>query len=251
MNTPGAHHEDSLLAYLPPLRRARGWRLYAEDGRRFLDLYCDRGRGILGAKAGGQAKLAKAMIDRGMVSGYPSLWEARLRKALKAWLPDFAEACFYSGESRLGDLGLPVREAFDDFLQPQRSSLAWARLPVPAAWSFGILLCETSTEAESLPPEDRIPPLCLAMAVRAISDLKDFSARYAEGHWSSFDPFVSRLFTRKGPWLIPSYGEEAHKDVFLAALSMGLLLSPDFRRPSLVPGEFDRGEAAPLGRILA
>jgi hypothetical protein len=84
------------LSLLPPIRRARGWRLYAENGRRFLDLWQDDGRGILGAKGTGLGTVAKAAIDRGLSSPLPSVWAARLEKAVLALVPGYAAARFFA-----------------------------------------------------------------------------------------------------------------------------------------------------------
>ena len=83
------------IELLPPIRRARGYRLYAEDGRRFLDLRQDGGRAVLGAKGTGIGTVAKANIDKGLCSPLPSTLERRLEKALLAAWPRYASARFF------------------------------------------------------------------------------------------------------------------------------------------------------------
>lgn len=89
----------SLLSLLPAIRRCRGYRLYAENGRRFLDLWQDDGRGILGAKGTGIGTVVKAETDKGLGSPLPSVYERRLGKALAAAFPHYAASRFYPDEA--------------------------------------------------------------------------------------------------------------------------------------------------------
>jgi len=90
---------SGLLSLLPAIRRCRGYRLYAEDGRRFLDLWQDDGRGILGAKGTGIGTVVKAETDKGLGSPLPSVYERRLGKALAAAYPHYAASRFYPDEA--------------------------------------------------------------------------------------------------------------------------------------------------------
>jgi hypothetical protein len=241
---------ETSMTKIPTLRRARGWRLYTEGGKRLLDMFCDEGRAIMGAKPTGQGKIAKALIDMGLASSYPSLWEARLRKALLEWAPEYPIARFYAFEKNIRDLHVPIHRPFGEYHEENGSpSMLWARLPVARTWSFGILLLRVGSNTGFLPQEDQISPLQLAISARSLADLIVFKARYNERHWTKIDPFTANLFSRKGPWLMPRYEESAHSKVFAAALDAGILLSPEYNWPSLVPGEFDKGEVAPLAKI--
>jgi len=88
-----------LLSLLPAIRRCRGYRLYAENGRRFLDLWQDDGRGVLGAKGTGIGTVVKAETDKGLASPFPSVYERRLEKALAAAYPHYAAVRFYPDEA--------------------------------------------------------------------------------------------------------------------------------------------------------
>ena len=92
---------DNLLALLPPLRRIRGARLYTADGKRFLDLWLDDGRGILGEKDR-RARLAAAnAADKGLVRPYPGLYGRRLANALAQTWPAWPVARVYTSEARM------------------------------------------------------------------------------------------------------------------------------------------------------
>jgi len=89
----------NLLSLLPAIRRCRGHRLYAENGKRFLDLWQDDGRGVLGAKGTGIGTVVKAETDKGLGSPLPNVYERRLEKALAAAFPLYAASRFYPDEA--------------------------------------------------------------------------------------------------------------------------------------------------------
>lgn len=89
----------NLLSLLPEIRRCRGYRLYAENGRRFLDLWQDDGRGVLGAKGTGIGTVVKAETDKGLGSPLPSVYESRLAKAALAANPAYTAVRLYPDEA--------------------------------------------------------------------------------------------------------------------------------------------------------
>jgi len=91
---------DELLKLMPPIRRMRGNRLYAVDGRRFLDLWLDDGRGILGDRDHFTRTLAANAADKGLTRPYPGLYDARFRKALTSTWPGFDVIKLYQSEER-------------------------------------------------------------------------------------------------------------------------------------------------------
>jgi hypothetical protein len=257
------------LRLLPPIRRARLWRLYAEDraaGRpwRFLDLWMDDGRSLLGAKGSGLGAMAKAAIDVGLTRPFPSVREARLERELLRRYPEYASLRLFRDEGRAlaaaaaflapGEL-LPVLRPFSEFLpEPPsgaaRPRLAMPRLPCPAALAPAVLLFREAAEAESL-RGDLIAPLALACAHRALAELDRFRFDYAEALWKKTDRRLSPFFERRGPYLYPRADEAGYEAFFRAALSAGVLLSPCLELPSIIPGDFDDGELSKLGAALA
>lgn len=275
----------SLVSLLPSIRRARFWRLYAEDGRRFLDLWAQGGRGILGARGDALGRVMKENVDRGLSAPLPSVWRGRLEKALLAWKPDYAAVRFFlseeraraafdasrsafealggaetpSGIERKRSLGIerPMGEYLDsaeyagastDRGEAGKAHTALAILPCPAAWSPAVLLFRDPAEAERI-ESDLVPPQMLAVGTRSLAELSKFSSRVGEKHWRRADRRIAGLFRRAGPWLIPAYPEERHASIFRACLERGLLISPDYALPSLLPGDFDDGELKPLGEL--
>ncbi len=82
---------------LPDVRRARGYRLYCDDGRRYLDCYLADGGAVLGHSPEGLGKDIKAEIDRGLYAAVPSRHSRRLIAALKGLFPT---RTFYAYSSR-------------------------------------------------------------------------------------------------------------------------------------------------------
>ncbi len=258
------------LALLPPIRRARLWRLYAEDGRRFLDFWMDGGSAILGAKGTGIGTAAKAAIDTGLTRPFPSVLEARLERSLFKRYPGFAALRLYRNEDRarkaaaallIGGEELPVLLPFAGHFSgagalnaadaaPLR--VAMPRLPCPALLAPAVLLIKEDEEAAAA-IGDLIAPLALAAAHRALVELDRFELEYAEPLWKRTDRRLAPFFDRRGPHLYPrsAKGGSSYEELFVAALGAGVLLSPDPDFPSIIPGDFDDGELAKLARALA
>jgi len=284
---------DALLRLLPPIRRARDYRLYAENGARFLDLWQDGGRGALGAKGTGLGTLLKAEVDRGRAKPLPSLAEARLEKEILARWPGYAALRFYANAERaeaalarafgqgrafgpsgaMGDRGLvfdparrgeagaegaggnapallirPFGEHFIEEGEAAKYRAAVLLLPCPAAFAPVPLLFSRAEDAASL-EGDLVPPMALACAYRSLREFAAYSKRVDEAFWRRADKRTARLFERVGPFLYPRCASGAYAELFKAALARGVLLSPDYCLPSLIPGDFDEGELKGIERI--
>ena len=266
------------LRRLPPIRRARLWRLYAEDGRRFLDFWMDDGRSILGAKGTGIGTTAKAALDTGLTRPFPSIRESRLEKDIHERYPDYPAIRFFRDEARAtaaaapllaADESLPILGLFASYLggtdaMPRVAlprvalpRVAMPRLPCPAALAPAVLLFKEPESADGV-EGDIVPPFALACAHRALAEFDRFMADYSEALWKKVDRRLGPYFERRGPYLFPRVGEPErpgslpadYDRLFDAALGAGVLLSPDPERPSIIPGDFDDGELARLAKAL-
>lgn len=266
----------SLLEQLPPIRRTRGFRLYAANGVRYLSLWSDYGRALLGYKPEGLQRIAKSTIDRGLLSNLPSQWQKRLPHMVKLLLPSVRSVRILSSQQgaiaiarRFAGLleGEPAADIafcrffWDEYL-PRHDAPAIMSLilPVPAAFSLGILVSDIESGLEEVPqdPEDAcIDGLRSAVNLHVLSQLVS-SGKAAnkqagmEEAWKRFDTLAGHgLFERRGPWLFPKYPRALHERVFSACLSKRIVISPDYDFPSSVPLEFCEGEIAPLGDMPA
>lgn len=107
--------DDSLLRRLPPIRRARDYRLYGENGKRYLDLWQAGGRALLGHRSERVLTEFKNQVSRGLLADFPSIHERRLLKALGLLMPGFLEfriyrsaASLFEALSSLGGQGIEV-----------------------------------------------------------------------------------------------------------------------------------------------
>lgn len=274
---------EALLRLLPPIRRARDYRLYAEDGSRFLDLWQDGGRGALGAKGTGLGTLLKAEVDKGRAKPLPSLAEARLEKEIRSRWPGYEAIRFYAnaeraeaalaralGPGKAGGLvfdparrdpasasgrdapALLIRPFYERLIKEEEAAsyrAALLLLPCPSAFAPVPLLFSRPEDAEGL-EGDLVPPMALACAYRSLREFGAYSGRVGEAFWRRADRATAGLFERVGPFLYPRRAPEAYGTLFAEALKSGVLLSPCFGLPSILPGQFDDGELKKLSRIL-
>jgi len=62
---------SSIFSLVPPIRRARGYRLYTADGRRLVDLWQDGGKALLGHTVPQLLNLLKDTASRGLFAPLP------------------------------------------------------------------------------------------------------------------------------------------------------------------------------------
>lgn len=122
------------------IRRAKGFHLYTEDNRRYVDLFCQGGGAVLGHRMGGAVSAMKNVLEKGGMADFGTLQRDRLTKALNTWYPwgawqwvkDEATARSFLGEAFPSALRLlPSGNGFLYFLKPD-GSVVEIRLPAPA-----------------------------------------------------------------------------------------------------------------------
>lgn len=273
---------NDLLRLLPPVRRARGNRLYTADGKRFLDLWLDDGRGILGDRDRYTRTVASNAADKGLTRPYPGLYDARFVKAVTAAWPGFGTVRLFSSEERalaaaaraLGGSPTNVDSAARPSARtsaspdghprlaiarpfaviPATCDLALPRLPCPRPFAPWCLMARDGTAAvQALSAEegDLVPAQALVTATRGLSSLAaSVDDGYGEALWARFDKRVSAWFERSGPYLFPKATPAGYEAFFRAALAGGALVSPLPDAPSVIPPDFDDGELSKLAKSL-
>ncbi len=268
---------NDLLRLLPPIRRARGNRLYAADGRRFLDLWLDDGRGILGERDRATRTMAANAADKGLTRPYPGLYDARFAKAVIAAWPGFGTVKTFSCERAALDAAARVLGAAPRVIDaaaplsdpgagptlalarpfaaiPESADVAMPRLPCPRPYSPYCLMARDGTPAAASlgsEPGELVPAQSTFAAARGLSSLESaVRDGYGEELWARFDKRLGAFFARTGPYLFARVDAGSYDGFFRAALEGGALVSPRFDAPSVIPPDFDDGELVKLLRAL-
>jgi hypothetical protein len=249
---------ELLLSRLPPIRRMRGWRLYAANGKKLLSLWSDYGRNIFGYKPRGLATIAKSAIDRGLVAPSPGEWNGRIARMIQKHMPQRPFVKLFNSPEEAtriatGGVSKPAPGtcvfAFDAYMkkpemtsEPESVSII---LPVPAAFSIGILASKSPRSVKEKKSE-LIDGLHGMAAIHALSQMFEQEKIDSSEQWMRMDRFAGSLFERSGPWLYPRYPRSMHETIFMRCMERGILISPDYDFPSSVPGDFDIGELRPM-----
>ncbi len=261
--------DSALPGGLPRIRRARGFRLYDVSGKRYLDLYQNAGAAILGHRSEGTVSAMKDALSRGLIHGFPSSYEGRLEKRLKEMFPAYAcvrvYSCTHRGFEaasrflgrRIDDDGIldpaldplprtaPAAALWRPFLPSlQRDLQADVLMPVlPRPQMSLSVICFRSAPPEDVPASDHIPAYVLAGMLRALKDLDRASPA---------DPLLDAPvgWERRGPYIRPVFDPAGYAAVFRSFLGSGVLLSPSYRVPSILPGEVSPGEARLLTSLF-
>jgi hypothetical protein len=252
---------------LPQIRRARGYRLYDQQGRRYLDLWQSGGRSLLGHRPARQTTLLKGILSKGLAADLPSVYTRRLERALPALLPGYAQArVVSSGQAALRlagaylGRGVSAAEVADPALAegPSGAEVSLWRpgletggpgSPRPSVLipvlPFGLggapaAVCFAGPLPGGFPDSEVVSPFLVAGALRSLYDLR----RQESPEWLGEELFSGVAgWRRRGIYLVPGCDEARYGEVFRAFLQGGVLLSPTFPGPSILPGgELSRGE---------
>ncbi len=269
---------------LPEFRRAREYRLYTGDGRRYIDLWADDGQAAAGHRCGRWRETLSSKLSRGLAFPLPGPEAHKLRKAVRAWFSlemptaDGREMVgqrpvyfFHDETARWKELSsaapeLVIRDALystpDEsaaavvvrpFSRPHVNRGEWILpvLPLPRAFALCCLLGPAGMGPDSGVQEDLLAPAVLAAGARAVYDV----CRMLRSGTHPGKAFAERLaatgvWTACGPWLLPSVGadESAYDRLFAEHAAKHIVLNPVAGAPSLVPAVMSSGERS---RILA
>jgi hypothetical protein len=223
------------------VRRARFCYLYTQNGERLVDMYQEAGRAILGWR-GSAVTAFKNVFARGAAGTFFSEEGGRLKKAIRALIPEAESARWYTGENA------------EKFMRMYRVWRPWAQEaacpavflpPFPLAHDVVIVAGKNDTP-ETHAGSDVLPPCLLAGITRAVYDLIAEIPRRGESCWSLYDGAFLRFWERAGPYLFPKMPRETYGAFTLACLDAGLVVSPDYDIPSIVPWDADKGNILSL-----
>jgi hypothetical protein len=248
----------ALLAQLPPIRRAREYRLYAPNGRRFLDFWQEGGAGLLGCRPPRVLLALKDGLSAGRSLLVPSEAERRALRAVIKLFPAYASsAAFPSAEAARAALAAqawPCGE-WRPFLPVPAVDALLVLPPLPLSLRPAFVLFKEKAAAAELESRSAGPCHCAAYqadaAVLALTELRRQEA-CAEGEralgWKAFDralsPRFSAIFERNGPYVVTKTAD--YVSLFNELLAGGLLFPPSPDTPAIVPASFDPGELKAL-----
>ena len=255
--------DAGLCLRLPPFRRAREYRLYDTSGRRYIDLWQLDGHAILGHRGASVSAALKNLISKGLLGDLPSTAANPLVRALRELLPSHPFVRLYrSLEGCLGALsawrGRVVRAA--DIADPASGDphagadiRAWrplapvieptARVLVPVL-PFAVCggpWAACFREEPRVAPSEAVSAVALEGVRRGIVGLR----RYAAGSVASA---LARLdcpsWAVDGIYVRPRFSRLIYPEVFDSFLREGLVLSPRYDCPSILPALLSEGEIA-------
>jgi len=260
------NEETNLLNTVPSVLRARGFRLYTQDGKRLVDLWLNGGAAILGHTPPNLLHEIKNTASRGLFAPLPHFSQGRFLKALSKLFPGRALRLYAAPPQELAELFAsdkvklwrPFTNAASPFAVETSAPLLVPVLPGIQQWRGGLPLglCIVAGESEchltELPASDILPPVLLASATRGVYDILAVPQR-AKPHY----PRINKAL-QKSPWqrqgIYLSLKEKPDTQTWAALfrqfLDAGFLLPPDQNQPLILPGELSDGEEAKLAAVL-
>ena len=272
---------DSLPpAAMPRIRRARGYRLYDAQGRRYLDLA--REGALLGHRAAGAVNAMKSALSQGLAASLATAWETRLSSRLARLFPGWPTVRLYSSGERAfqavaAALGGASPVVADPALDPPADSAPVAALwrPfLPVAMGARVLVpvlpftvcgapaavCFAGDLADRAPCSDPVPGFLLAGALRALAAVMPPAA--ADDGPPAAATFLAcprvekaidagTSWIRVGPYVRAAFPREAFTGVHARFLRAGVVLCPRYPGPSVLPGDCSPGETRLLADLFA
>ena len=239
--------------------RARGPFLYTKKGVRLTDLYQEEGRAILGWEGGSAFTLFKNVLSRGQTGSFicEEAPVPRLQKAVSELLASDRTVFCFSSHKDAFEAGLSLFPDETSIYRPwnalnekikinQQAALI---LTPPLPWAENIFILALHTKKIEENPDKLLfvrnaikLPYALEVAVtRSIYNLIKALQERQEKDWFIYDPVLTKYWNREGPYLFPKVPQDNYKDFVLHCLECGLVISPDYNQPSIVPFGADRG----------
>ena len=286
-STQMSENEKILIAKINELygsvRRTRDCFLYTQKNVRLTDLCQAGGRAILGWGKGGAVTVFKNVLERKLTGPFDTdfspktgFGKSRLSAAVTELLGEVpvgesAGRVVLVFNSTFGckDSVSFLKEKFNiaakKYMPWNQEEIDWRNekavvVEPPFAWDedcfvlalepdfFDALKKDASVFAMISSFVYRIPsPLCAAFT-RAIYDLIKELQNREEKDWFVYDTVLTKYWLRKGPYLYPKVPEARYMEFVLHCLENGLVVSPEYSVPSIVPFGADLGNFTKLKR---
>lgn len=247
--------QTNLLRLVPPILRAREFRLYTEGGGRLVDLWQSGGAAVLGHTPSGVLREVKNAAERGLFSAVPHPLERRFTKALARLFPQAVDFRVYAaGKAVVESLSVwrPFMIDGDPFFVPEGVTQTAPVLPWSLAPQTAVFF--ENDAADGFPPSDYIPPVILAGATRSIYDLLAAGSVRGKADFPKIQKALEKEKKENSRWgrqgIYLSYTGDGWAEVFRHFLDRGFLLPPDIRLPAILPGVLSPGEEAKLAELF-
>ena len=237
------------------VRRARFCYLYTQSGKRLTDMYLEAGRAILGWRGLSSSSAFKNVFARGVTGTFCSEEARRLKQAAKKLFCGAETVRWYAGENAAAFLALAgQKEQSGDFClwkpwalcETQKKKFLFFP-PFPLAHNTIIFAAhENNCAPRKMPPSDILPPCVLSGMTRSIYDLIAEIPRRTEKIWAAHDGALLTFWQRRGAYLFPKIPRDSYGAFASVCLQAGLVISPDYDIPSIVPWSADKGDVSAL-----
>lgn len=239
--------------------RARGAFLYTKKGVRLTDLYQEAGRAILGWEGGNSFTIFKNILSRGQTGSFicEDSSFSRLQKAVsELFASDRTIFCFnslkdaFNAGAILCPEGINVYRPWNIMNEKIKiSETPGLILTPPLPWAESIFIYAADTALLQKNPEAlllvkgavKLPFALEAAITRSIYNLIKALQERSEKDWFIYDTILTKYWERKGPYLYPKIPQSKYQDFILHCLECGLVISPDYNQPSIVPFGADLG----------
>ena len=247
---------DEIFSRYGNVKRARGPFLYTAKGRRLTDLYQESGRAILGWGGCSAYTMLKNVLNRGATGFYRTDHTYRLAKAVNTLFPSGGTkraVLVFPSKKIAVEEGLKISARTSAYHPWHQAEVDWAAVDCIVYEPTLPWAGETTVLAVRETPENaELIKLAGTRQIRLASPMEEAFARSTydlitalrdrkEKDWFIYDNLINSYWTRKGPYLFPKVPEEKYAAFVLHCLDLGIVISPDYNQPSIVPFGADRG----------
>jgi len=260
----------------PLIKRVRGYRLYTNNGEKYLDFFQEGGKAILGSKPRGFSLALKNEIEKSNFYNYPSGYFKKIEKGISklsegsslniSYFKTEEEMCRYVSEkegkkyslckdiSPAETTGLPrLIYAWFPFcgssLKQYLENFTYVLPVFPFPGDIApVILLSSNVSAENTEnmkniENNYIPsPVVLSGLNNIIYNLIRFSEEEPYIYWREYTSMFNKIWRAKGPYLIPVYKKEEHELIFKTFLEKKILIQPCYGKMSVLPAEISEGE---------
>jgi hypothetical protein len=224
--------------------------LYTEN-KRFVDLYLDGGRAVLGHNPPGVLREMKNIAERSLFAPYPSYYMRRFEKALSLLFPG-KSFVFYDSMAAVPSAIRDRTPVWRPFMKRDGEETL-AILPHPLAPAALVTQPQDDGSAVADPLQfQRLSPVIMALTTRAIYNALHSPERGAVAFRRVDEALADGPWTREGIYmrLKETATDDGWARIFKRFLDAGFLAPPSPCDPLILPGEMSDGEEKALAECL-